>query len=236
MREESVRLRLSRAVAVEPWRQLARVWPTLAAGAAVALLLIAGAYGLSVYQGVPPDTLTGDPAAITDSRWWLGLLSNLGIMMWAAATGMCAVGTYFLYRSGASGRGTLFLLASTGMCLALALDDAFMLHEEVLPAHLRISERVTYGAYAVMMVAYVVLFRRTLRRTDYVVLLASLACYAASIAIDLFTYNIFVEDAFKFAGIVFWLLYYARTVALVVEGELGAGRAAGDRTSAGWPA
>lgn len=226
MGERPIVLGLGRAVVVEPWRQLARVWRILAAGGAVALASIVGAYALSVRMQVPAEALTRDPAASIGSAWWLGLLSNLGIMLWAAATAICALGAYLLLRMDASRGATLFLLASAGMSLALALDDAFMLHEEVLPAYLGIPERATYGVYVVMMVAYIALFWRRLRRTDYVVLLVSLACYALSILIDVLIDARFIEDAFKFAGIVLWVLYFARTVALVVEGELGAGRGA----------
>jgi len=219
-----MRLGLDRAAVVEPWRQLARVWPTLAVGGAVALVSIVGAYALSVRMQVPAEALTRDPAASIGSAWWLGLLSNLGIMLWGAATAICALGAYLLLRMDAGRSATLFMLASTGMCLALALDDAFMLHEEVLPAYPGIPERVVYGVYVVMMAAYIALFRRRLRRTEYVVLLISLACYALSIIIDVLVDARFVEDAFKFAGIVFWVLYFARSVALVVEGELGVAR------------
>mgnify|MGYP000848481823 FL=1 len=226
--------RLPLRVADGALRQLARIWPLLAAAGAGILLLVAGVYALSVYQGVEPWMLTGDPTALTDSRWWLGFLSNLGIMLWSAAAAMCALGTMLLYRVGAGGRSMLFLLASTALCLALAVDDAFLLHEEVLPAHLRIPEKAVYAAYAVAALAHAGLFWRTLLRTDYVVLLISLACYAVSIAIDLFTYNMFVEDAFKFAGIVFWVLYFARAVArLVEEGLVGAQGARGGTQPAG---
>lgn len=204
--------------------QFTRIWPLLAAAGAGILLLVAGVYALSAYQGVEPWMLTGDPTALTDSRWWLGFLSNLGIMLWSAAAAMCALGTVLVHRSGWGGRSTLFLLASTALCLALAVDDAFLLHEEVLPAHLGIPEKAVYAAYAVAALAYVGLFWRTLLRTDYVVLLVSLACYATSIAIDLFTYNMFVEDGFKFAGIVFWVLYFAGTVARLVEEGLAGAR------------
>jgi hypothetical protein len=207
-------------------RQFTRLCPLLAAAGAGILLLVAGVYALSVYQGVEPWMLTGDPTALTDSRWWLGLLSNLGIMLWSAAAAVCALGTYLLFRADAGRWPTLFLLMSTGMRLALAIDDAFLLHEEVLPAHLGIPEKAVYSAYAAMTVAYVLVFGRMLVATEYVILLVSLACFAASIAIDLFTYAMFIEDALKFAGIVFWVLYFARTVAHLVEKGLVGARAA----------
>lgn len=206
------------------WQQLAHLWPALAGTGAAIILSIAFAYALSRYQNVPAWFLSADPTALNDARWWLGLLSNLGIMLWAAATAMCALGAYLLHRTTAGRGERAFLLASTAACLALALDDAFLLHEDVLPAHLGIPEKATYGLYAAAAVAYAVAFWRMLRRTDYMVLLIAMACYAASIAIDLLTYETFIEDSFKFAGIGFWVLYFGRTVAGLVEQGIGGAR------------
>jgi hypothetical protein len=60
-------------------------------GFAVILIVvgIAATIGIAAAYGVPVDELTRDPAAVMRIPYYIGLLSNWGIMLWSAAAAIC---------------------------------------------------------------------------------------------------------------------------------------------------
>jgi hypothetical protein len=158
--------------------------------------------------------LTRDPNTIAGMPFYYGFFSYLSIACWAAAAGICYVGA-FLIGGGAQYRSARMTLLYGGtLSLLLMFDDAFMLHEHVLPDIFRIKEYVAYGAYALAFAGFVYLFWREILRTDFLLLFASAAALGTSIGIDaVFEMSEFVtysEDGFKSLGISFWLAYFAR--------------------------
>lgn len=199
--------------------QVRRLTPAVVVTGVVASAGVLAFRTLSRRHGVPIQYLTRDPAATTDSLWSLGAQSNVGIMMWAAAAAVPIVAGLLLWGVAQRRRASLFLLTSGLLSLLLALDDALLLHEKVLPNGLGIPEGVVYAGYVVIIVAYLAYNALQILRTDYLLLGAALVFSAGSIAADILDLHVFVEDGLKFYGIVFWLVYYARTsMALLREG------------------
>jgi hypothetical protein len=221
--ESSAHTRGPRALGAALVRQVVRLIPIGALCIVASSAVVLGFRALGRAQGVPISFLTRDPAAITDSLWSLGAQSTFGIILWAAATGILALGVALLWSREAARRWAWFLLATGALSLLLTLDDAFLLHEEVLPS-LGIPEMGVYAGYAALAVVFAAVFFRELLATDYVLLAAFVLAFGASLAIDNVFQNvsIFYEDGFKLYGVVFWLAYATRTTLWRVREGLGA--------------
>ena len=126
---------------------------TLAVLVPVSVLFLA----LALQHLVPVSVLLRDPNATAyDAQnqvmFYRGTISNLGILLWWAAASVYAFAAY-LYRS-RFGRATsslthaflVYMAALTGL---LALDDLFMIHEELLPVRLGVPEVSMYVLYGV---------------------------------------------------------------------------------------
>jgi hypothetical protein len=166
-----------------------------------------------------------DPAAIVNTGPWIGLFSNIGVFIWWIAA-VIAIFTGVLLRW-APGRGTIsaFLLSWGALTGILALDDFFMIHEWVIPTYLPLSDDFMFGVYFVVALFLIVLFRDEILRSPYPLFLFALACFSASILIDVvgpfrpvdwglparLVWNLeyVVEDGFKLIGIIAWAHYFA---------------------------
>jgi ABC-type polysaccharide/polyol phosphate export permease len=98
------------------------------------------------------------------------------------------------------------------------LDDALLVHDYLFPKYLHIPEMYTYGGYTLIVAGYLIFFRRQILLTDYLLLLLAFIGLGFSVILDTslpFSHlETFVEDSFKFLGIVFWLGYLTHTVVL----------------------
>ncbi len=210
-----LRLGLDNTDNISVKNQLARVRLTLIISFAAAFAGIVGTYILSLVTGTSLSELTRDPSAVTHSSFYVGILSNLGIMLWSAATAICFFGASLLSYSKCCRRSTVFLLLSGTFSLILALDDIFRIHETMLPRYFHVSEVWTILGYFIIGVGYLVYSFRQILMTDYLLLILALIFLGLSVTIDeIFPYSdleTFIEDSFKFVGIVFWLAYFSRT-------------------------
>lgn len=198
--------------------QISRLWPVVLVTLLISVVVVFGVYGVSVALDVSPTILSRDPASVTGSPVYIGMLSTFGIMLWSGAATICLFGAA-IARPGKPGRANrVFLLASGVLTLLLGLDDAFLLHEEILPAR-GIPEPAVYSSYVALTGAYLLFFCRILS-TDYLILAAALFFLGLSFVTDifpLFRLPPFVEDSLKFIGIAFWLVYFARMVVQAVD-------------------
>jgi hypothetical protein len=162
------------------------------------------------------DRLTRDPLAVTGSAFYIGLLSNLGVMLWSATTAICFFRSFLLGYNHYFRPTTIFLFMSGMLCLILSLDDAFMLHEEVFPDYFGLSEKSVLGGYLIIFAGYLVYFFRQIARTEYLLFILALIFLGLSAILDqilpMSNLQTFIEDSLKFAGIVYWLTYFSRTV------------------------
>ena len=165
---------------------------------------------------VPVEYITRDPAAIANHPIYYGALSNLGILLWAASTTTCLLGG--LVTKMLSDRWTIasFFAAFGGLSAVLCLDDLFMIHEDVFPKKLGLSEDVLFILYAVSLSYMLFHFRKILFKMQPALLGLSLLLFALSTCSDLIpaiahppnsnTYAF--EDGSKFIAIFVWFSYF----------------------------
>ena len=116
----------------------------------------------------------------------------------------------------------IYMAALTGL---LALDDLFIIHEELLPVRLSIPEVSMYVLYGVLVVGLTV-FVRVLLEIDFSVLGLALGFFAFSVLTDQgFLHSLvslpsgaflLVEELTKMLGIICWLVFSLRTSAHLV--------------------
>lgn len=204
------------AVAGRPiGRQLLDLRLALLSAALFVLAVAAGAVALARAFDLELYAVTADPAAVAQGPFAVGFLSMLAVMGWAAAFAVALLGASVLYAIDPwSGRGRM-LAAAAALSGLLALDDAFMLHEVVVPEYLFAPEVTMYAVSAAVALGFLWLGRPYLRGTEYALLGLAVLAFGASVAADQalpFDGRVtFVEDLAKFSGIVLWCLYLFRT-------------------------
>lgn len=173
----------------------------------VIFILAAGLRGQQV------GVYTRDVAAIAKVSPFTGLLSTLGLMVWAASA---AVWYCCCIRARACGEKRLCCLATASVLLSLwlALDDAFMIHDALAPDYWHLPERGMLLLVACAAIAYA-LFFRDLLVTAIFPLAFAFGPLALSLIIDdigavltwdlIGEWDFLLEDGLKWLGIVGWL-------------------------------
>jgi hypothetical protein len=225
-------------VSSQAWR-LRRTIALILAPALGVLVLVVAAAGFADVELV---RVLRDPLALVEANPLTGFLSNLGIVMWSAASGACFVATFVLRRERASREAIRFFFWSGAFTILLALDDLYQLHEAVIPALLGRGQSAILAGYLMLAIAYAWRFRGILIATEYVLLVLAGSFFALSYAVDVLHLAGFilpesvlpddesplyeaiehlVEDGAKFVGISFWLAYFLRTAADALEPHRG---------------
>lgn len=161
---------------------------------------------------IPVQHLTADSVAILDQPYYFGFLSNLGTFLWSAMATVCLFTASMLTNSSEKRLERRFLVWSGCLVLWLGLDDVFLLHEEFFPTYLRIPENLVYATYVVCVVTYLWKFKGVIRRSNYRFLIIAFTCFCLSVSLDILNLSgidpYFFEDAFKYLGLVAWLIYF----------------------------
>lgn len=216
-----------------PWspaalrQQWAQTWPVHLLCLGTALVAASAVYGISVGTGTPLIVLTRDPVSSFEVPAYVGLLSSMGGLLWAATAAVC------LFAAGRSSVPALsrFLRWAGLLTALLCLDDTYLLHEDVFPAMLPVRgvEYMVYAAYALFLATFVLYYARLILKTEFLLFAAALACGAISVLMDkalpyrasdgsVIQVNTYVEDCFKFLGIVLWLGYFVRVARRAMTG------------------
>ena len=194
----------------------------LLGGYALLGLAFAGIWFLGDSMGFDVETLTRDPAQLSDRHPLVGVVSNVGAILWSVAVGMCLL-TWWVPReadrpimSRTSDRPAApartaptrlappadFFLWSGLVGAMLLLDDMFLLHDVLLPEHLGISEYVAFALYAAVFLGYAWRFRHAvIDRTPWPVLAAALALGAGSVALDIYEYGQLMATGQRMPGL-----------------------------------
>lgn len=145
---------------------------------------------------------------------YFGLFSNIGVLAWTSASAICLF-AFFLLMVHTQKPGVKAAFAFIAALLSgwFALDDAFLLHEKVLPA-LGMPQEAVIAVYVASGIFYCVFALRLARFIDVYFLLVALGFLAASVGIDQFFHSVsnetvFFEDSAKFIGIVCWAAFHA---------------------------
>ena len=194
---------------------------------AVLLGLAAAVHRLT---GTPLSDLTRDPASVMGAAPWIGLLSHVGVLLWASTAVVCFLGAVLLRDREEAPRKVRCLRDSGALVTFLLLDDLFLLHESILPGVTGLPEIVFAAAPPVLFIALLARHGATILTLDWSLLLIATGLLGISLGIDTVwdsARRSFVEDAFKLAGILAWLVFSVRAVrAWLSEPPPGASRAA----------
>lgn len=188
------------------------VWTTVGAG-----FVLAGVFVLSILSDLTVWHLVTDPAAAFRFPPWAGVLSWLGIFVLIAVSAVCLVGWHL----SADDDRRRMLLSFGLLSLALAFDDAFVIHDFVLPQVLGVDEIVMFGLYAVAFAAAGWMHRRSILDSEWLLLATAVGLMGLSVALDVLVpvqemsreqqhLQAFIEESLKFGGFLFWMLYFAR--------------------------
>lgn len=163
----------------------------------------AGALALLHLAGVETSELVADPAAVGGFGAHVGMVSQLGLMVWGLAGGACLTAAAALRRERRDPGEATFLIATGALMLTLGVDDALLVHEEVIPDTLGVGEPVVFLLVGLLVAAYAVRFHRELLRSDRFLLGLGAGMLALSAAVDVpDAVPGTVEDYFKSLGIV----------------------------------
>jgi len=187
----------------------------------ITIVAVVAACGVAALAGIGIENLTRDPVAVAQVPIYVGMFSNLGVMLWAA-TAAVALFRYLLFRTQGHATGlrtpsTIRYILSIGLLTTFAaLDDMFLFHEQIAPRLFGMVEEAVFVGYIVVVAALAVGFRRNILHSYYGPLIVAAACFAASMALDAVPWlsalfepvvETVVEDALKLLGIIWWCSY-----------------------------
>lgn len=109
--------------------------------------------------------LTRDVATEADVVPWTGAISTFGLLVWSAMAGACVVTALALSRHGLDESARF--LGATGLLIGyLALDDAFLLHEQIAPYYVGVPQPVVYLLLVALVAMWAIRFRAAILRSD----------------------------------------------------------------------
>ncbi len=203
----------------------ARIWLRLLAVILPALFVA----GVVFQPWFEPRWAFMDPIAAAEAapqccRSHYGFVSNLGIMMWAGTAAICLLAAGLLALDRHSRTGTRFALAAGLFTGWLAIDDALLIHESVLP-HAGVPQHYVLSAYIVLVVIYCLTAFRTILRSDRMLFVLALLFLGGSMALDLAFHSLPgrgapLEDGLKFIGISCWAVFHVATAFALLAGQL----------------
>lgn len=176
---------------------------------AIALFL-----AITVQDNTPVGVLLRDPQETTESPWYLGLVSNLGLIGWTCGATLFLGGTVVLRSIGASRTTVRSLLYPGALTTLLLIDDTFLLHDDWLQRVANL-EWVAYGLYLIAALAWLILYRREIMGGPWPVGVMALAALALSVVVDVLLagvgsdWRLLLEESAKFVGIWTWAAYAA---------------------------
>lgn len=174
-----------------------------------ALLVLIFASSLAFLNGIEVGYLLRDPAQLYHYPPYAGLLSNVGVLVWAGCAFIAAFAATVLRTAPGATRTSRWLLAVAIWSTVLCFDDFFILHE--ISA---ISGKVLFPAYGVCLAIIVAFGVYEIRRYNVLYLLLTGFFFFMSLTVDFFQesvesmigeFRILLEDGAKFMGVVFWL-------------------------------
>jgi hypothetical protein len=180
------------------------------------LVLVGLALAVALTSDVTLRTLMQDATTVLNGPFYVGSLSLAGIIGWSLAAG---VSLFTALAAPRALRGQLrsFLLAAGALSAVFLVDDAFLVHDEIVPLYLGISGELIGVAYIIVTAGILYIFRRVIATTNYVLLGAALLLLGMSAAVDIASTSLTAvvptnvialgEDGTKLIGIWTWCAY-----------------------------
>lgn len=166
------------------------------------------------------DPLTAAELSGDCCHTYYGFVSTLGLMLWALTSAICLFAAVLLLHRGASGAMLRFSISAGVLTGWLGLDDAFLVHETVLPSF-GVPQNAVLAFYVSLAVAYVISNWRLLLSFDFWLLMMGGGALAASVLIDTVFHSlnpalVLLEDGAKFFGVCCWASFHVTTLARVL--------------------
>ncbi len=163
-----------------------------------------------------PQVLFFDPAfSGSDPKWYVGAISQLGVLGWAVAVLSAGWSAWFAHHVGRP-KAARFLARGATATAVLLFDDLFAFHAAA-GGILSIPKPVLEVLVTIPCGIWVVRHLDDIQRTRWPLLFASVSCLALSMAVERATGNslgpraTIAEDGPKFLGILAWATYFALT-------------------------
>ena len=205
-------------------RQFKAALPTLAVLYLAATGVFAGIVIVRLTTDISLSYFVRDPASLAGERAYFGMISNLGIVLWAAAAAV-SLFTYVVLRRDGDGRQRAhFFLFAGLLTLLLLLDDLFLFHENIKRETV-LPESLLYAVYGALFLLFIRAYMPLLLETEYALMLLAGGFFAFSTAYDIavgaWRADDLFEDGAKFFGILTWCAYLTRTALYAVQAAAG---------------
>ena len=165
----------------------------------------------SVKAGIDPILVLRDPIQACDYPTNVGMISNIGVLMWAAAS----VISLFTATSGLlkKNRRKNMLLSGAILSGILCLDDLFLLHDR------HVGQNFIYVTYTILTIFILIRFSKLILKDESLSFFISSSFLGLSILADKFQTSFAIsystiqlyEEGFKFVGIACWLFFWWNT-------------------------
>ena len=166
------------------------------------------------------DMFTRDTNAIAGTHPFVGLVSNIGIIIWTLTAAVSLFSGIIIFICSNKKKIAAFLLFSGLVTTQLMIDDFFQLHEVIYKCYFGIDEKVIFAIYIILVIMGLIIFRRIILETRSVILISACVFFVLSLLVDHFHYyvngivgpdiRILLEDGLKLFGIVGWFGFFAR--------------------------
>lgn len=145
-----------------------------------------------------------------------GFVSMLGVMLWVTTAATALFAAIHLLATGFGGAVLRFAVTAGLLNGWLALDDAFLVHETVMPS-LGVPQNAVLALYASLAAAYLVSNRKVMMAGDVWLIIMGGAALVASLAVDTLFHSldprlVLLEDSAKFFGIFCWATFHVSTL------------------------
>jgi hypothetical protein len=183
-------------------------------------------YSVAWNLDVPFENVSRDAADLYNFHPLIGVLSNIGLLLWTASAAILFFSAH-LIKDVPEAREERATLKRFGVLSSILLvDDLFLIHEQVAPRNLKISEKLTYMIYGAAFLGFLWRSRAVLLRSHIEVLVAALASFALSVGLDVLPnwlpqYHYALEDSPKFVGIGLWTAFFVRLSRQSIANALG---------------
>ena len=194
--------------------QFKALLPTLIPVYTAAVALLLALVVIRLQAGIQISYFTSDPSATVGEPSYIGLVSNVGILLWSGAAALCFFAFAMLRRRIPNEKKlSSFLLFSGLLTTLLLLDDLFLLHSNV-HGSLDVPNWLILAGYMAIGFLYLIRFAATIRETEYVPLIFALGFFGLSAVVDATPGNYsgqqLAEEGAKLLGIVSWAVYLVR--------------------------
>lgn len=168
---------------------------------------------------VPVPILLRDVFSSADIPSYTGLVSNMGIFIWAVAGSICSFSFALLNkRNQGHKRVSSFLLYGSALSFLLMLDDGLLLHERFFYNYFNLPEEATIAIYGCLVLFFLIKYHRVIRNSDFSFLGFAMFFFVVSLVFDAifhteeihneFPLTMLIEDGSKLLGIVSWAAYF----------------------------